>query len=64
MVYGGIDELQSRLFGSLTIELVGDDRAVDAAIAALREVTVVQELAGHELGAPGIGGRAREAVHA
>jgi D-methionine transport system ATP-binding protein len=64
VVYGGIDELQSRLFGSLTIELVGGDGPVDAAIAALREVTAVQELGGHELGAPGIGLREREAVHA
>jgi len=54
IVYGGIDELQARSFGSLTIELLGDDAAVDAAIAGLREVTVVRDL-----GAP-----QREVVHA
>ncbi len=54
IVYGGIDELQARSFGSLTLELLGDDDAVDAAIAGLGEVTTVREL-----GAP-----QREVVHA
>ena len=45
VVYGGIDELQSRLFGSLTVELLGSDAAVDAAIADLRATTPVQEVA-------------------
>jgi D-methionine transport system ATP-binding protein len=44
VVYGGIDELQSRLFGSLTVELLGSDAKVDAAIADLRAVTPVQEV--------------------
>jgi D-methionine transport system ATP-binding protein len=44
VVYGGIDELQERLFGSLTVELLGDDAAIDAAIAELRGVTPVQEV--------------------
>jgi D-methionine transport system ATP-binding protein len=44
VVYGGIDELQGRLFGSLTVELLGDDWAVDAAIADLRATTRVTEL--------------------
>ncbi|QNO37344.1 ATP-binding cassette domain-containing protein [Protaetiibacter sp. SSC-01] len=45
VVYGGIDELQSRLFGSLTVELLGDDDAVDAAIGDLRSITAVREVA-------------------
>lgn len=44
VVYGGIDELQSRLFGSLTVEVLGEDRAVDAALAALRSRASVREL--------------------
>jgi len=43
IVYGGVSELQSRLFGSLTVELLGDDASVDAAIAELRQVTGVSE---------------------
>ncbi|QEO08920.1 methionine ABC transporter ATP-binding protein [Protaetiibacter larvae] len=54
VVYGGVSELESRLFGNLTVELLGEDRAVDAAIGDLREVTAV-----HELSAP-----AREVIHA
>ncbi|MFT4283479.1 MAG: ATP-binding cassette domain-containing protein, partial [Protaetiibacter sp.] len=44
VVYGGIDELDSRLFGSLTVELLGEDGAVDAAIEGLRAVTPVVEV--------------------
>jgi D-methionine transport system ATP-binding protein len=43
VVYGGVSELQSRLFGSLTIELLGPDASVDAAIAELRATTPVTE---------------------
>lgn len=43
VVYGGVSELQSRLFGSLTVELLGTDGAVDAAIADLRTTTPVTE---------------------
>jgi len=46
VVYGGISELQGRSFGSLTVELLGADRAVDAAIADLRVVAAVAEVAG------------------
>nr|BFF16362.1 hypothetical protein GCM10025699_76650 [Microbacterium flavescens]BFF16444.1 hypothetical protein GCM10025699_77470 [Microbacterium flavescens] len=45
VVYGGISELQSRLFGDLTVELLGDDVSVDAAIADLRLTTTVTEVA-------------------
>ncbi len=44
IVYGGVSELQARLFGSLTVELLGDDTSVDAAIASLRETTPVVEV--------------------
>lgn len=53
IVYGGVSELQSRLFGSLTVELLGDDASVDAAIAELGETTAVVE----------VGGRTREVAH-
>lgn len=44
VVYGGVDELQSRLFGSLTVELLGEDGAVDRAIADLNSTTPVREV--------------------
>jgi len=53
IVYGGVSELQSRLFGSLTVELLGADADVDAAIAELRETTPVVE----------VGGAVREVAH-
>ncbi|PJJ71424.1 D-methionine transport system ATP-binding protein [Diaminobutyricimonas aerilata] len=43
IVFGGIGSLQARSFGSLTLELTGPDDGVDAVIAALREVTEVEE---------------------
>lgn len=45
VVYGGVSELQSRLFGSLTIELLGEDPAIDSAIIDLRASTPVTEFA-------------------
>jgi D-methionine transport system ATP-binding protein len=45
IVYGGISALQGRSFGSLTLELIGDDAGVDALIADLRAVTEVEEVA-------------------
>lgn len=45
VVYGGIDELQSRLFGSLTLELTGDDYAVERAIADLSDTGLLSEVA-------------------
>ena len=44
VVYGGVSELQSRLFGNLTVELLGDDRAVEATIADLRATIPVTEV--------------------
>jgi D-methionine transport system ATP-binding protein len=41
IVYGGITEVAERPFGSLTVELVGPDAAVSAALAGLRAVTDV-----------------------
>lgn len=41
VVFGGVDELQGRLFGSLTVELLGPDDRVDAAIDALRTTATV-----------------------
>ncbi len=59
VVFGGVDELQGRLFGSLTVELLGTDAAVDAAIEGLRQTTTVSEL-------PATDARTieKEAVHA
>jgi D-methionine transport system ATP-binding protein len=45
IVYGGIGALQGRSFGSLTLELIGEDAGVDALIAELRQVTEVEEVA-------------------
>ncbi|MDF2491950.1 MAG: ATP-binding cassette protein [Microbacterium sp.] len=44
VVYGGVDELQSRLFGSLTVELLGTDENTERAIADLRRASLVTEL--------------------
>lgn len=44
VIYGGISALQGRSFGSLTLELIGDDAAVAALIGGLRAVTEVEEL--------------------
>ena len=44
VVYGGVSELQSRLFGNLTVELLGDDGAVDAAIRDIRATTSIEEV--------------------
>ncbi|PXY33469.1 methionine ABC transporter ATP-binding protein [Prauserella coralliicola] len=44
LVYGGIKELGGRAFGGLTLELLGEESAVDALVAELREVTEVEEL--------------------
>lgn len=41
VVFGGVDELQGRLFGSLTVELIGPDDRVDAAIEGLRATATV-----------------------
>lgn len=46
VVYGGVDELQSRLFGSLTVELLGAEQNVDRAIAELRESAQLTDLEG------------------
>ncbi|WP_166866951.1 methionine ABC transporter ATP-binding protein [Salinibacterium sp. ZJ70] len=54
VVYGGVDELQGKLFGSLTVELLGAETDVDAAIADLRLTAHVTELTLPE----------REVVHA
>jgi D-methionine transport system ATP-binding protein len=44
VVYGGVKELGSTSFGSLTLELIGADAAVDKLIADLRAATDVEEL--------------------
>lgn len=46
VIYGGVDELQGRTFGTLTVELVGLPSDVDDAIDGLRAVTTVSELTG------------------
>jgi D-methionine transport system ATP-binding protein len=44
VVFGGITEVAERPYGSLTVELVGPDADVAAAVAALRRVTDVVDL--------------------
>ncbi|MFD2793704.1 methionine ABC transporter ATP-binding protein [Promicromonospora vindobonensis] len=43
VVFGGITEVAERPYGSLTVELVGDPAAVEASVAALRDVTWVDD---------------------
>ncbi|WP_129667902.1 methionine ABC transporter ATP-binding protein [Phytoactinopolyspora endophytica] len=44
IVFGGITEIDERPFGSLTVELGGDDAAIEALIADLRQTTDVHDL--------------------
>jgi D-methionine transport system ATP-binding protein len=44
VVFGGVDELQGRAFGTLTVELVGSPDDVAAAVADLRAATDVADL--------------------
>lgn len=44
IVYGGITEIDERPLGSLTLELDGDDAAIDALIGGLRRTTDVDDL--------------------
>jgi D-methionine transport system ATP-binding protein len=37
LVYGGVNEIQGRAFGNLTLELTGPDDRIDAVIARLRD---------------------------
>jgi methionine import ATP-binding protein metN 2 len=43
-VHGGIETLQGKAYGTLTLELLGDVTSIDAAIAELKTVTRVQEV--------------------
>ncbi|MRG59210.1 ATP-binding cassette domain-containing protein [Agromyces sp. CFH 90414] len=45
VVYGGVSELQSRLFGTLTVELLGADADVDAAVRELAGIVEVTDVA-------------------
>jgi D-methionine transport system ATP-binding protein len=44
LVYGGINEVQARTFGHLTLALTGDDAAIDAALDRIRPVATVTEV--------------------
>ena len=44
LVYGGINEVQARTFGHLTLALTGDDAAIDAALDSIRAVATVTEV--------------------
>lgn len=48
VIYGGISEVAERPFGSLTYELIGPDSDVDRLLAALGELTIVEEWPGPE----------------
>ena len=45
LVYGGVDTIQGRVYGLLTIAVRGDAAAVDAAIATIGEGVKVEEVA-------------------
>ena len=42
--HGGIETLQGKAYGTLTLELLGDVTSIDAAVAELKTVTRVQEV--------------------
>ena len=44
IVQGGIETLQGKAYGTLTLELLGDVTSIDAAVAELKTVTRVQEV--------------------
>ena len=44
LVFGGIEDVQGRAFGHLTLELRGDDAAVDAAVERVRELVPVTDV--------------------
>jgi D-methionine transport system ATP-binding protein len=44
VVYGGINEIQGRPFGHLTLALTGEDAVVDAALDRIRALTTVTEV--------------------
>lgn len=44
VVYGGINEIQGRPFGHLTLSLTADDAAVDRALDRVRRLTTVTEV--------------------
>lgn len=44
VIYGGINEIQGRPFGHLTLSLTADDAVVDAALARVRTLTTVTEV--------------------
>jgi D-methionine transport system ATP-binding protein len=45
LVYGGINEVQARTFGHLTLALTGDGAAIDAALERIAAVATVTEVA-------------------
>lgn len=44
IVHGGIETLQGKAYGTLTLELLGDVTSIDAVVAELKTVTRVQEV--------------------
>jgi D-methionine transport system ATP-binding protein len=44
LVYGGINEVQARTFGHLTLALTGDEAVIDAALDSIRSVATVTEV--------------------
>ena len=44
IVQGGLETLQGKSYGNLTLELIGDVISIDAAVAELKTVTRVQEV--------------------
>jgi D-methionine transport system ATP-binding protein len=44
IVFGGVNELQSRIFGALTLELLGPPAQVDLAVADLRDIGRTREV--------------------
>jgi D-methionine transport system ATP-binding protein len=45
LIYGGINQVQARTFGHLTLALTGDDAVIDQALDRIRPVATVTEVA-------------------
>jgi D-methionine transport system ATP-binding protein len=44
IIFGGISALQNRSYGSITLELVGDEGSVDALVKDLQAVAAITEV--------------------
>ncbi len=48
IIYGSINELQGQLFGSLIVEIKGDEQEIQRALESLKKKVEVREVINHE----------------